>query len=237
MIKFISYGNKRFTQSRKRIENEANALNFFTRVKIHTERSIRELPEFDTAILSQEFKNVFHERRGGGYWLWKPLIVYEELKKMNENDILFYADSGCSIPNNGQTIKKLKKYADITENHETGILAFRNPHKESTWTKSDVFDHFGVLTREEIYNTQQISANRFVIRKCDKSVELVKMWWDTAGKYPHLFSDQKSKIPNFKNFRQNRHDQSNWSVICKKHNVAQDYKWKEQAIKLTRKRR
>ena len=38
-------------------------------------------------------KNIFSHSKGGGYWLWKPYIINETLKKINDNDVLFYLDS------------------------------------------------------------------------------------------------------------------------------------------------
>ena len=233
-LKFLSYGNKKFSKSRIRIKNEATDLNYFTDIKIHTETSILELDEYKDAIKNNEFVNTFSQERGGGYWMWKRLIVYEELLKLNKNDILYYADAGCTIPNEPITITKLRKYKEIVEKHKSGILSFRNLYSESEWTKGDIFKHFDVINNQDIYDTRQITANRFVIRKCDESMKIVKLWWNTAMNYPHLFSDQKSKTLNFENFSENRHDQSNWSVICKKFNVAQQYNWNQLAIKDTR---
>jgi hypothetical protein len=233
-LKFISYGNKKFSESRGRIKKEAEDLNYFTDITIHTENSILKFDEYTRAIKNNEFVNFFNRKKGGGYWMWKPLVVYEELLKLNNNDILYYADSGCTIPNETITVTKLKKYKEIVEKHKSGILAFRNPFRESTWTKGDIFKHFDVLDNEDIYDTRQITANRFVIKKCDESMEIVKLWWNTAMNHANLFSDQKSKAPNFENFRVNRHDQSNWSVICKKFNVAQKYCWRKIAIKASR---
>ena len=234
-LKFLSYGDKAFPKSRYRIKDEALSLNFFTDVEIHTELTISKLKEYKGAIKHKEFVDVFSQKRGGGYWMWKPLIVYEELLKLNKNDILYYADAGCTIPNKPITITKLKQYKEIVEKHKSGIFSLMTDFPESDWTKADIFKHFGVLRDKEVYNTRQITANRFVIRKCDESMKIVKLWWNTAMNYSHLFSDQKSKTPNFENFSENRHDQSNWSVICKKFNVAQsNEEHKEQAIKLTR---
>jgi predicted hydrocarbon binding protein len=218
-IKFISYGNEKYVLSRGRIKKEADDLNFFTDICVHTEKTILSLSEYKNAILNENFRKVFQSNRGGGYWMWKPLIVYEELKKLNENDCLFYADAGCTIPNNKKTTKKLKKFQKLVNDHRTGVLSFNIGLPESQYTKGDIFKHFKCKKIPEIYNTSQRMANRFVIRKCDKSVEHIKSWWETALNYPHLFSDRESKTSNFENFRDNRHDQSIWSVLCKIFNV------------------
>ena len=64
------------------------------------------------------------------------------MQLLNDNDILVYSDSGSTIPNNKYTIYKLNEYINIVKNSDKGILAFRNPHIESKWTKGDVFEHF-----------------------------------------------------------------------------------------------
>ena len=236
-LKFLSYGDKKFSKSRIRIKNEATDLNYFTDIKIHTEISILELDEYKDAIKNNEFVNTLSQERGGGYWMWKPLIVYEELMKLNEDDILMYSDAGCTIPNTSSIIDRLNEYVNIVKNSEKGILAFRNPHIESVWTKGDVFEHFNCLDNKDIYNTRQFTAGRLhIIRKCENSMNIYKLWWNTAKNYPKLFNDSESATPNFKNFKENRHDASVWSLICKTNGVEEEWDWDSIPIRTTRKR-
>lgn len=224
-IRFITYGDRGFIKSRARITNEAKKLNFFDVLTTYTEKHVSKIKCFKTAMKTPSFAKVYNHPHGGGYWMWKPLVILEELEKMKDEDILFYSDAGLTIPNKPNTVKKFKEYKDVVNNHETGICTWRNIHIESKWTKADVFDHFNVLDKPEFHSTRQCSGGRLVIRKCDKSVEIIRAWWNTAVDHPHLFSDQPSKIPNFDNFIEHRHDQSIWSMIAKLYNVSQRYDW------------
>ena len=237
MNKLVTYGDKKFSESRERIKKEANDIGFFDKVVVHTDESILELSEYKNAILNDDFTNILSKKRGGGYWIWKPLIVYEELINMNDGDILFYADAGCTIPNKKETITKLKKYINIVNKHETGILAFRNPFYEKKWTKGDIFNHFHATHETKQYGGRQMTANRMVIRKCERSVNIIKLWWHTAMYHSLLFSDKKSRVANSDSFHENRHDQSVFSIICKKYKVAEDFNWGKIAIKATKIRR
>ena len=116
-------------------------------------------------LKNPNFKKVFTAKRGGGYWMWKPYIIYKNLQLLNDNDILIYSDSGSTIPNNKYTIDKLNEYINILKNSNKGILAFRNPNVESKWTKGDVFKHFNCLDNEDIYNTRQFSGGLGIIIK------------------------------------------------------------------------
>ena len=212
---FLNYGDQKFILSRKRISLEAQNLNFFDKIITETEDIKNDL-EIINCLKNPKFKKVFTDKRGGGYWMWKPYIIYKNLQLLNDNDILVYSDSGSSIPNNKYTIDKLNEYINIVKNSDKGILAFRNLNIESKWTKGDVFEHFNCLDNEDIYNTRQFSAGILhIIRKCEYSLKIYKLWWDTAKNYPHLFDDSKSITPNFKNFIENRHDSSFLSLICK----------------------
>jgi hypothetical protein len=232
--KFLSYGSKKFIESRRRIKTEASKLNFFTDVKIHTEKTILQLSEYKNAIRNKEFLDTFNRERGGGYWMWKPLIIYEELMKLNEDDMLVYSDAGSTIPNKSYTIDKLNEYINIVKNSDKGILAFRNPHIESKWTKGDIFEHFNCLGNEDIYNTRQFTANRIIIKKNVHSMALFKIWWETAKNYSHFFDDSTSITKNFNNFTENRHDQSVFSLICKTIGVEEEFDWNSIPIKTTR---
>ena len=231
---FLNYGDQKFILSRKRISLEAQNLNYFDKIITETEYIKNDLEIID-CLKNPNFKKVFTAKRGGGYWMWKPYIIYKNLQLLNDNDILVYSDSSSTIPNNKYTIDKLNEYIDIVKNSDKGVLAFRNPYIESEWTKGDVFEHFNCLDNEDICNTRQFSAGRLhIIRKCEYSLKIYKLWWNTAKNYPHLFDDSKSITPNFKNFIENRHDQSVFSLICKTNGVEEEFDWNSIPIKLTR---
>lgn len=231
---FLTYGDQKFILSRKRICLEAKKLNFFDKIIIETEDIKNDLEIID-CLKNNNFNKNFTAKKGGGYWMWKPYIIYKNLQLLNDNDILVYTDAGSTIPNNKYTINKLNEYINIVKNSDKGILAFRNRHIESKWTKGDVFKHFNCLDNKEIYNTRQFSAGRLhIIRKCEYSLKIYKLWWDTAKNYPHLFDDTKSITTNFKNFIDNRHDASCWSLICKTNCVEEELNWKSIPFKATR---
>ena len=230
---FLNYGDQKFISSRKRISLEAQNLNYFDKIITETEDIKNDLEIID-CLKNPNFKKVFTAKRGGGYWIWKPYIIYKNLQLLNDNDILVYSDSGSTIPNNKYTIDKLNEYINIVKNSDKGILAFRNPHIESKWTKGDVFEYFNCLGNEDIYNTRQFTANRIIIKKNVHSMALFKIWWETAKNNSHFFDDSTSITKNFNNFTENRHDQSVFSLICKTNGVEEDLDWNSIPIKTTR---
>jgi hypothetical protein len=220
MRKFLSYGNKRFVQSRERIRAEACRLNIFRQVKIETDESIRQDPEFDKALSNPDFRRTMRERKGGGFYLWKPYILYKHLRKLPNHGVLVYCDAGCTIPNNRKTRAKLKEFIKVVQNHPSGVLSFEIPRPERVWTKSDIFEHFGCVDESLTHSKQREAGRIHVVRKCEASLNLYRLWWETARDHPLLFDNKvRSGVPNLSGFRQNRNDQSVWSVLCKQHNI------------------
>ena len=216
-IFYLTYGDEKFKKSRERIIKEAQNLNFFTNTILETEAIIDD-DEFKNALKNNKFRNVFHQKRGGGYWLWKPYVIYKNLKKINKNDILIWSDAGSKIPNIEKTRNNLKKLINIVNNN-SGIIAFDLGAKESKWTKGDILFYFNEHKNKKIHNSRQVVSGKLIIRKCDKSMKICKLWWDIARTKPDLFSDSPSKFPNLQDFEENRHDQSILSLICKTNNV------------------
>ena len=219
---FLTYGNAGFKKSRERLNNEALNLNIFDKTIIESDITIKSDDEFKQALKNKNFKKVFNKKRGGGYWIWKPYIVYKHLKKLNNNDILVYADAGCSIKKNSvkkfnETFNKLKKgnkkmmlnKLKPTEEYSSYQL------KEKMWTKGDILNYYKVYNNNKILNERQYEANRIFIIKNDKTMEIIKKWWNSAKEHPELFDDSESKKPNKEGFIETRHDQSNISVLCK----------------------
>ena len=85
---FITYGDEHYIHSARRLADEAERLHLFDRIQA-----------FSPADLPAEVKAhpLMHYARGGGYWYWKPCLIRECLRQMQPDDILVYADSGCTV--------------------------------------------------------------------------------------------------------------------------------------------
>ena len=44
-------------------------------------------------IIGSEFharhRTILDQRRGGGFWLWKPYLILDHLRQLNDDDVLF----------------------------------------------------------------------------------------------------------------------------------------------------
>lgn len=213
-IVFVTYGDKNFKKSRERIVNEAKQLDLFTDCIMETEDVFNEM-EFKEQLTNERFKQVATSSKGGGYWIWKPYILYKHLSNLNEGDILVYSDAGCTITNDINTINSFNEIFDKINTTNTNMVLNKLVHLEKHWTKGDVLDYYNVYDNNDIINSAQLEGGRVFLIKNDKTMEIISKWWDVAKNHPELFDDSKSVIPNKGGFIEHRHDQSNISILCK----------------------
>ena len=215
-IVFLTYGDKNFKKSRERIINEAKQLDLFTDCIMETENIFNER-EFKKLLTNKRFKQVAHSKRGGGYWIWKPYILYKHLSNLNEGDILVYSDAGCQITDDINTVNSFNDIFHKIQNTDTNMLLNELPNQrtERYWTKGDVLDYYNIYDNNDIINSAQLESGRVFLIKNDKTMEIISKWWDVAKNHPELFDDSKSVVPNKGEFIEHRHDQSNISILCK----------------------
>lgn len=203
----ISFGNELFYGSLDRLKN--NVLDFpFTTSRFYRDTDLKKIPEF----WEKHSSFIENNNRGYGYWLWKSFLTLYTLREMNDNDILFYMDAGCSLNKNG--ISRFNDYIKKVKECQSGIVSFRMHHKQKTYTKMDVLDLFDSSNGDK----GQIQATCYFIRKCDKTMKIVQEWYDMCCNY-HLLDDSPSIIPNDGSFIDHRHDQSIWSLIRYKYSA------------------
>lgn len=228
---FLSFGNERFTNSRKRIKLEAEQTKLFDEIIIETETVCQE-ETFEK--ICNKIDPKWGNGRGFYWYMWKPYIINKTLAKLNDGDILFYNDSGMQIfPERQDVINKFKNLFQLVEDTEkckTGICTFitTGPPKERyeyMYNIGALFKHFKVENNELITHTQQIQAGVIIIKKCNESQKIIKEWLDTASNHTELFVGDMRVLPRNKEdkempgFRDHRHDQAVWSVLCKLNNV------------------
>ncbi len=219
---FISFagGAIEFLEALSRICSQAKSLKIFDKVIGYTPIYLINDKQFWKAH-GNFIKN---NPRGFGYWIWKPYLIKKTLELMEEGDILMYLDAGCEIDYRNK--KKILDLIDITKTDKLiGSIAcgVRNPCIEKDWTKMDTFIKLNAHDSKYM-DTPQRQGGAIIILKCKEIVNLVDEWFKyvTIDNY-HFVDDSPSIEKNASSFKENRHDQSIFSILTKKYNIFSEH--------------
>lgn len=209
----ISYGDDRFELSLKRIAYQARKVGIFDRI---IKYSSKDLPEYIKA------SPLFAFERGGGYWCWKPYIVYHTLNKCKEGDIIVYVDAGCSLYKNSPEwdsfMRLLETHSAIffqyrndydygwqnINEHPSGIVAIKH------WMKPSLNQYYSRFISSDILNSNKILAGFFIVKKTGTILKTIETWYKITLFHPDLIMDPlEDEIPFCPvDFYEHRHDQA-----------------------------
>jgi len=211
-----------FKDAANRLCKQAEALNIFKSI---THRDLKYLK--DTGFFYNYDKEIFL-KKGFGYWIWKPYIVYEKLKELNKNDILIYMDAGCEIyyKNLNKNLKIDNVYLQIDEYiEEMKNQVIKNQFLTTNWmineesyTKKDVIVQLNVQNRKDILETFQKQSGIFICIKNDLVESIIQKWYEISKDY-NMINDETNILKNSSKFLGNRHDQSILSILLKLNNL------------------
>lgn len=210
---FLTFASSDLAPALQRIRRQADEMGAFDRVICA-----------DETWLDSDFRADFRDRlkfgsRGFGYWCWKPQAVLQALREADEGNILLYADAGCHLNPAGRL--RLEDYFETALSAPNGIVAFAmDDLPEAHWTKRDLIDAFGVGDRPDLLQDGQIQSTCFLVRNSPRSRAFIAAWRDVVTSQPHLVDDTPSVAENLPGFREHRHDQSVFSLLCKTKGVA-----------------
>lgn len=204
MILAINYSDENFKKKQK-----YNTKTAYKKGK--ADRVIEYSPKDIDEKFYEKHKEILDEKRGGGYWLWKPYIILKALDEIKEGDYLFYCDSGAFY------VKRIKNLVDSMERAGENIMLFELPLIEKQWTKRELFETIG-CDFEKNGKENQIMATYFLIKKSLKSQRFFEKYLSYACKKNVLNDIYDAKI-QCKEFLEHRHDQSLLSLLAKKENI------------------
>ena len=210
-IHLISFGCDKYTKSKIRLYNEAKKTEWFKTITIYTPGDI-------DIEFKNKHKNIFKYPKGYGYWIWKNYFIKKKLNEIDDNDILLYIDSGCTI--NKDAEKRFFEYIELINNSDKDILSFQLPFMESHWTINEIFELFNITENDDNYNSKQLIGGIRFFKKTNNSLKLIDELYNIIDNNDELITDNFNKIQKNKNFKENRHDQSMISVFLKKNNAS-----------------
>jgi hypothetical protein len=203
----INYADKLYYESQKDNSKTGLSIGGFTDIINYSFKDI------DNLFYAKN-RHILEQSRGAGYWLWKPYIILKTLEKINDEDILFYCDSGCSF------IGSFDDYLfDLCLKDEKGIVLFNGGHKNKKYTKRDCFYYMN-SDYEKYLEMSQLTASFQLCRKTDFSINFYKEHIRFAEDFRILTdSPNQCGLSDYDDFISHRHDQSILSVLQKKYNV------------------
>ena len=215
-IHLITYGNDKFAKSKARLIAEAHGFGEFASITGYGPENLT--PEF-----RETYKPIMEQPRGGGYWIWRPVIIQHALSFINENDLLVYLDAGCSL--NPQGKPRFFEYIHMlnTSPEQYGVLSFQMTGNngpgglavEKHWTTKQIFNYLGVDIDSEIANSGQHLCTVLVFKKNDHLKQYMERYTNTILSNPWLCTDLYNRQGQIPEFRDNRHEQSIVSVLLK----------------------
>ena len=160
-------------------------------------------------------KEILSRKRGNGYWLWKPYFILKTLKeKLDEGDYLIYTDAGILYKNSTHQI------INFLNEQKSEMWMIRLNYIEKKYTKRDAFILLGA-DLPFYTDTCQYMAGIQIYKKSkftEKFVEEVLYY----SQDKRIITDDPNTLGlnNYKEFIENRHDQTILSILIKKYGQA-----------------
>ena len=211
-VRFITFGSHaNYIEAGERLCNQAVSLKLFNHIKLYTFENLKSDPEFYNKHIDFILKN----KRGGGYWLWKPYLIHKNIQDMKNGDILLYLDCGCELD-----IRNRMKIVEMFHLVNKYKLITTSTQIELMWNKMDLLVELQMLQNEYLM-TPQKEAGASVWLVCDKTRKLAKDWYNIAcSNNYHFIDDTPSIHQNINGFKEHRHDQSIFSLLVKKYGLS-----------------
>lgn len=201
---FITFGAGTFniTMASVRLKSAVERTGIFDDVLGYTEATFKSAHS-DFYLLHRDF--ITANRKGWGFWIWKPLIILNALQGLEKGDLLLYADAGCEFGEMSATADILK----YTEEHD--ICFTKTAHDHSSYTKRIVLDKF--LSIQSKFSREMIQAGCLCLRKSKESESLVAAWLDFLTSNNYMNVNDAITDSEDASFIEHRHDQSAFSLL------------------------
>lgn len=213
-IHFVSFtgefhSDSKYTKAKDDLLCMLDKFNIFDTITIFNKDHLMEDSDFHPHI-----PFILDNKRGFGYWIWKPYIILKKMLTLDDGDLIFYADICTSIRVEGR--ERFLEYIQSAKNNKYGNLFFpyANPQypRICDWCKMDTIKF---LDAEDIMYQSEVVPGILFMTVNDENKKLLHRWYNIMNNY-HLIDDSPSITPNVPSFIEHRHDQSIFSILVRK---------------------
>jgi hypothetical protein len=207
-VHFLTFGDgsPQLRGAATRIYGQASETGIFETVEAYNLKKIKDKhPRF----WEQHKEFLITEKRGLGYWLWKPFLIAAKLDLMPENEFLIYADAGCEIVAdkvlNLVHLLPTDPFIDIT------VVPLEKFHTIAQWTNKYCLTH--MENAMQYLQLPQIAASFLFIKNTSKSRAIIAEWFEWCVYENKSCLIDRPGESEGNEFKEHRHDQSIFSLL------------------------
>ena len=108
-IKIIRFADGAFASRSNAFVAQARAMELYDSITVHN------LASLPASFAEQHGAFMRSNARGFGFWIWKPLIVLNELLTSAKDDVVVYADVGFTQSPQGR--ERMLEYIELRKHH------------------------------------------------------------------------------------------------------------------------
>ena len=200
----VSYGTENFVQALTTLHRSAKRFGIDD-IRLY----LPDHPAVQGAV--EENSHIMQQRRGAGYWLWKPYILLDTMDNVDPGTTIVYSDAGQRYIADPAPVIALAERQDV--------VLFHQDYLQGDWTKRDCFV---LLDADEprFWEAPQLDASIQLYRAGAKSRSFLLEMRD-AMRDARILCDGPNVcgLPNLDGFRDHRHDQSVLTILAIKHGI------------------
>lgn len=218
---FIAYADEKMAYSLKRIGKLAVKTGVFDEVLVWTPEN---LPDYVKGSKLMEYSY------GGGYWAWKPVIIFETLQRYDDETVICYVDAGCTL----RPHQEWEEFFGLMKDNDFLGFCYKDTMPEwerfgSTsskikhWTKKEALHYLdGHVGSAEWREMNKVMGGILFVKGKDN--KLIKDWLDISLNHPEIVLDPDLDRldEEYDFFAQHKHDQPILTALA--------YKYKDRAV-------
>lgn len=210
----IAYADSACEFSLRRIGKQAKRLKIFEEVILWRPK---DLPNYikESPLMQYSY--------GGGYWAWKPCIIWETLQRYDEDTVVCYVDAGCTLRSGIEWtlyLELMKSYETLLFKYRDTMLAWNKFGSTSTkikhWTKKNAIEFYDRFVDSKGWRECNKILGGVLFVK-GKNNEFVQSWLDIVMHNPEVIMDPNVTDEQFDYFAQHKHDQPTLTALSFMH--------------------
>ena len=139
------------------------------------------------------------------FYMWKPVVIYETIKKIKEGEFLIYTDLDRCY--NYDYDLEVEQFTEIVRLLFGGVFVIFGLFTNKEHSKRRVFDEMQCHS-EEYLNHKQAAATWLVFQKNSRSIGIIEDWMYWCLHESLIISANPGPHPELKCFKRNSHDQA-----------------------------